>query len=371
MKPRYLVVLISSLGAITTAHAQSSVLLYGIVSTGLTYTNNQGGHANLQLLPGTIQANRWGVRGREDLGGGYATVFVLENGFSSTDGTLQQGGREFGRQAYVGITSDRFGTITLGRQYDSVPTTLGGFESVAQFAANGTHVGDPDNGFNSFRINNSIKYTSIDYSGLSLNLLYGASNAAGAFANNRTFSAGVAYNAGPLQLGIAYLNNDNPGSGSNTSGSVSGDYAGMFKTSLANPAAGVAQQRVFGAGAAYTIGNAQINLLYTDSFFRYADATSLRIDNYEINANYRITPATLVGAAYIYTDGEYHPQQKQPKWDQFNVGIDTSLSKRTDVSLVGIYQLAAGDATVANIYTLPASSTKRQLEITVGIRHKF
>ncbi|MGF6662327.1 putative porin [Paraburkholderia atlantica] len=31
-----------------TAHAQSSVTLYGSLDAGLVYSNNQGGHSNLQ-----------------------------------------------------------------------------------------------------------------------------------------------------------------------------------------------------------------------------------------------------------------------------------------------------------------------------------
>jgi predicted porin len=69
---------------------------------------------------GTINGSRWGLRGAEDLGGGLKAIFVLENGFSVQNGRLAQDGREFGRQAYVGVGSTQFGTVTLGRQYDSL-----------------------------------------------------------------------------------------------------------------------------------------------------------------------------------------------------------------------------------------------------------
>ena len=54
------------------------------------------------------------------LGGGMRALFVLENGFDVTNGTSGQGGRQFGRQAFVGIGSIRYGTVTLGRQYTSL-----------------------------------------------------------------------------------------------------------------------------------------------------------------------------------------------------------------------------------------------------------
>jgi len=95
------------------------VTLYGIIDEGLTVTTNQAGHRNYQLSSLGLQASRWGFKGSEDLGSGTAAIFVLESGFDPTSGTLGQGGRIFGRQAYVGL-STRYGTFTTGRQYGPV-----------------------------------------------------------------------------------------------------------------------------------------------------------------------------------------------------------------------------------------------------------
>ena len=109
----------------TAAHAQSSVTLYGLIDAGITYTNNQQGHSNWKATSGSVNGSRWGLRGSEDLGGGLKAIFTLENGFNIMNGTNGQGGREFGRQAFVGLSSDQFGAVTLGRQYDSVVDYLG------------------------------------------------------------------------------------------------------------------------------------------------------------------------------------------------------------------------------------------------------
>jgi predicted porin len=101
------------------AHAQSSVTLYGIIDTGLEYVS----HANaagdrvfrMPAITGSLPS-RWGMRGSEDLGGGYRAIFVLENGFNVRGGDAGQGGRLFGRQAWVGLSSE-YGTLTFGRQY--------------------------------------------------------------------------------------------------------------------------------------------------------------------------------------------------------------------------------------------------------------
>ena len=86
------------------AMAQSSVTLYGLIDEGLNYTSNTGGHSNIQMESGFAQGSRWGLKGSEDLGGGNKAIFQLENGFDVNSGKLGQGGRMFGRQAYVGLS---------------------------------------------------------------------------------------------------------------------------------------------------------------------------------------------------------------------------------------------------------------------------
>jgi general bacterial porin, GBP family len=98
------------------ALAQSSVSLYGLVDAGITYTNNVKGHSLWQETSGAVNSTRWGLRGTEDLGGGLSAIFTLEGGFSTNNGTLSQGGREFGRQAFVGLADSKFGALTFGRQ---------------------------------------------------------------------------------------------------------------------------------------------------------------------------------------------------------------------------------------------------------------
>lgn len=150
------------------SHAQSSVTLYGLIDEGINYTNNVGGHSNFEMQSGFAQGSRWGLKGVEDLGGGTKAVFQLENGFDVNSGAAGQGKRMFGRQAYVGLQSDRLGTLTFGRQYDSVVDYL------APLTANGnwggyllSHPFDNDNTDNSFRLNNSVKFASNTYGGFS------------------------------------------------------------------------------------------------------------------------------------------------------------------------------------------------------------
>ncbi|WER51004.1 porin [Cupriavidus sp. WKF15] len=96
-----------------------SVTLYGVVDTGVEYVNRIGASNNsvvrMSSLSGTVPS-RWGLRTTEDLGGGLKANAVLESGFSPDSGVSNQGGRLFGRQAWVGL-SGSWGQISLGRQY--------------------------------------------------------------------------------------------------------------------------------------------------------------------------------------------------------------------------------------------------------------
>lgn len=101
------------------ACAQGSVTLYGILDTGLEFVTHAGPSGkSLVRMPGITGSvpSRWGLRGTEDLGGGYSASFVLEDGFNLRGGDLNQGGRLFGRQAWVGL-ANRYGTLSFGRQY--------------------------------------------------------------------------------------------------------------------------------------------------------------------------------------------------------------------------------------------------------------
>ena len=82
--------------------------LYGVLDEGIDYTNNAGHGAVWEMVSGYAQGSRWGMKGSEDLGGGLKAVFQLENGFDVSSGRLGQGGRMFGRQAYVGLSDGPF-----------------------------------------------------------------------------------------------------------------------------------------------------------------------------------------------------------------------------------------------------------------------
>ncbi|MES2943348.1 MAG: porin [Pseudomonadota bacterium] len=107
--------------SVGTVQAQTpGVTIYGVVDTGLEYLTRVDAAGNSQTrvpsLTGLVPS-RLGFRGSEDLGGGLNAVFTLESGILVDSGALGQGGRLFGRQAFVGLSSREFGTLALGRMY--------------------------------------------------------------------------------------------------------------------------------------------------------------------------------------------------------------------------------------------------------------
>jgi predicted porin len=109
------------------AQAQTNVQLYGLIDNGIEVINHANNAGNTLLRMPSITGSlpsRFGLRGSEDLGGGAKALFVLESGFAPDSGSLNYGGRLFGRQAYVGMSSD-YGTLYLGRQYTMTFYALG------------------------------------------------------------------------------------------------------------------------------------------------------------------------------------------------------------------------------------------------------
>ncbi|MBB2929252.1 porin [Paraburkholderia silvatlantica] len=101
------------------AWAQSSVTLYGLIDESIRFQSNPGGNS-LGLNEGAINGTRWGLKGSEDLGGGLKAIFQLESGFNVGTGKFDQQGQLFGRFAWVGLQSDTWGALKLGRQYGGI-----------------------------------------------------------------------------------------------------------------------------------------------------------------------------------------------------------------------------------------------------------
>lgn len=389
------------------AVAQSSVTLYGVIDEGLNYTSNvqtqngtaRTGSKQFNLSSGVLSGSRWGMRGTEDLGGGLKAIFVLENGFDLNTGRLNQGGAEFGRQAYIGL-SNGLGTLTIGRQYDSVVDYVGQLEAGDQWGGYlAAHPDDLDNFNNANRVNNAIKYASPNFSGLTFGGLYSLGGVAGDFNRNQIWSVGANYTQGPLVLAAGFLAVRDPNfalfgnvPSSSTTGNNIGSQGPIQGSPVISGFATAKNYQVIGAAGAYAIGAATLGLTYSNVKFKDLGSVAVvtaggtpaapgytgnaSFNNGEINFRYQFTPALLAGVAYDYTKGTGAAGQPGSTYHQGSIGADYFLSKRTDVYLVAVYQKASGtDSTghpaVASINVLTPSNNDRQAVVRVAIRHKF
>jgi predicted porin len=371
------------------AHAQSSVTLYGIIDAGVTFSNKvatAGGHDSVwKYGDGVASGSRWGLRGSEDLGGGLKAIFVLENGFNSGDGTLGQGGAEFGRQAYVGIAKTDVGALTFGRQYSFSTDYLGANYSMGSQTASGNfayHINDLDQ-FTSSRINNSVKFSSANFHGVTFGAMYGFSNStsfAGAptttangvttQGSSSTYSFGANYAQGPFGIGAAYTNIRFPNGATPA-----------FSVSIANVnTGGLRDLETFGVGAKYSIAAAVVFANWTHTKFEPIAGADSKLNNYEIGGKYGFTPALSAGLGYTFSKLD---DNFEGKWHQVNAAVDYTLSKRTDVYVIAAYQKASGQNTVAGRVVpvqaeigsstsfVGAAGANTQFAARVGVRHRF
>ncbi|WP_213781586.1 porin [Caballeronia sp. dw_276] len=354
--------------------AQSSVTLYGAIDNGFTFVNNAGGKSLLKAASGADIGSRWGLLGTEDLGGGLKSIFRLENGFNSFNGALGQGGLLFGRQAYVGLSSpDTWGTVTAGRQYDLIvdyigPATL----NLQNWGAYASHANDIDNTNDAFRVNNSVKYKSPTYAGLTFSAMYAFGGVAGSFGRNSTTAAGASYINGNLYIAAAYFLAKNPGT-QFTDGNFVANHstnAGVFGY-VGQPAS----EQIAGVGGTYKLGAATLGLNFTNTRFDQANGTtsSVWFDSYEAWMQYNITPALLVGGGYNFVNGKVNYSGQEPKYHQVDVVASYALSKRTDIAAQATYQRAAGGAyaDIDSAVVGAQSSNHGQLALHAGLRVKF
>ncbi|MFT4066295.1 porin [Paraburkholderia sp.] len=371
--------------------AQSSLTLYGMIDEGPEYNSNAGGKQLYNLTTAAQGGSRWGLRGTEDLGGGTSAIFRLENGFDLGTGKLGQGGLLFGRQAYAGLSSRSLGTVTLGRQYDSVVDYIGPLTVGDQWGGTiGSHPGDLDNFDNTQRTNNSVKYASVNYDGITFGGLYSFGGMAGNVTRNQVWSLGAGYTNGPLVLGAAYLNVRNPNVsffGNSTSGTAT-PAANSITSPVYSGYASANTYQVIGAGANYTIGAATLGATYSNIRFIGLGNTAqsgpnprgltgnVSFNNVEVSLKYQLLASLLFGLEYNYTRGNSVNGEDAAQYHQGTVGLDYFLSKRTDVYLVGVYQHALGvDSTgkpaVAAINQVTPSASNNQTVVSLGFRHKF
>lgn len=384
MKKAVWLCLLPLVTVVSPAKAQSSVTLYGILDESLRYLTNAGvgGKDQTQLGIGTEIPSRFGLRGTEDLGGGVSAVFKLESVFNLNNGSLGTPNTLFSPQAYVGVSSDKYGTLTLGRHYTPFFNAMSGtFDPLT--------VGDywqdswVYNGVGPFlTVSNTVEYTK-DIGGLHIDGMYGLGNQAGALGLGSMYGLELAYTAGSATIGAGFQQNDV------ASTSINGQPASARNGGKFNILHLSGKLKV---GSAWTLMagwlRAQDQTGLLDRDMQQANAPTLpgtspnRIDNYGyLGATWQVQPdVRLTAAGYVG-----RTQNAQLLSGSLGSGMNYSatlfgeylLSKRTEVYATADFAKGNGafsadypGSTVAGSTALTTGRTNN-VGAAVGLRHFF
>jgi predicted porin len=350
------------------AHAQSSVTLYGIVDQGIRYTThaNATGDSQVRLLSGASES-AFGLRGIEDIGDGTKIVFNLEDRFFPNTGAIDPA-YPFFNTAFVGLQSNTFGKLTLGRQINPLAdAVLGAFVSNRWLPT-----------FYQFRpevtmaqgvwTSNMVKYAA-RWHGIVGEVSYAFGGNAGAFGSGSQIGASVLYvGAAPFNLSAGYL-----------------DSRDAVNSS--------AHLKSWTAGGSYTFGNTTVNAgwavnredagfvgNFPNGPFSAPELTALKFNTFSSREMFfggvtqQIAFTTHLSANVWRTIQTGKTPSADGNATQFQLLADYNWSKRTDTYLEVDYSLYRGGlvgAQLQGINGLSSANGTTQLGMMAGIRHLF
>lgn len=198
---------VAALSAMTASAMAADVTLYGRMDMGIQVNKVTGSKVTTKMQTGQSSGNRWGIKTTEDLGNGYKVGVVLESGFSADDGSSAQGGRLFGRDAFMQIDTPygqvragRTGTLSDGCTGDMVAGKMTPFGTTYGYAAATNSL------FNQVtRVNNAIRLATPKYAGFQAAAEYANNTETGRDATtDRYVGVGASYSAGNLYVAAVY-----------------------------------------------------------------------------------------------------------------------------------------------------------------------
>ncbi len=343
-------VALAALTLVGAVAAQSTVTLFGKVTTGLRVATQKTngvatatGNVGAQQVASIIGGSRWGLRGSEDLGGGLKANFHLEQGFGADTGAANAGTHQFSRQSWVGL-SGGFGSITGGEQYNVYDTVLCSIgvqgcasQSASAYALGSTVVFGVHTDLSSFQTpGNVFQYVSPDMGGFKLMGQYAPGEnknpVTGQAAGNMTGLMG-SYAAGPLS---AYLGWE----------SVKTTAAAGVSTTVRNTS----------FGGTYDLGVAKISALYERAS---TSASSARDTGWLLGT---IIPLGAMDVRFEYArEKQVTAAGFNGKVSAFSAHLVYPLSKRTAIFAEALTGTRVVDA----------ATTTRNTAYGIGLRHDF
>ncbi|HZZ09564.1 MAG TPA: porin [Paraburkholderia sp.] len=366
----------------TAAHAQSSVTLYGVLDSGILYQSTAAasfaptapnlGHI-WQAKDGGIFSSLWGLKGSEDIGGGYKVNFKLQGSFTSTNGKSGLSDTPgvtaiFNQYASIGV-SGPFGTFDAGRQivpmiyamadtdvrgaqyFGSILTAWLGLNQAAAWP--GTNTNAP---IGALYDSNALVYSSPKFYGTSLSLEYAPGGVPGQFQGGTRESAVLKYSNYGLNLAALYYN-----------GHDTNPYPGNYPAAPATPATGLANNRFYYFGAMYTISGFSLSASYSVGK-NPAKNNTYDFEMLSGGLGYQFNPFFKITSGYYYLKDRNNSANHS---SEVAVGAEYSLSKATRVYAQVGYVDNKGTMNQTIVYGTPVAPGVSTTAAMVGLRHTF
>ena len=392
----------------------NSVTLYGIVDVGVQRVSGYKNGTDTALVSGIMEGSRFGLRGNEDLGGGWRAIFTMENRTEANNGSLSSrppsgtqvpdrlnqaallglpaalqpavagvaagvgstlgvnlAGNFWDRQIYVGLVTP-FGAVLAGRQYTPAYEINVNFDVMGTQSslAAGQAASIPSS--IDIRFSNALQYR-IVVGGITASAMYAFSDVPGNSKANRFGGAMAMYKAGGLAVGIGYnQRNNNIGLESLKSLALGASYdigpgkvSGMvvkFKDDNPSGVSAIATNLTPLVGAA---GAALVQTAFTNALKQDAQLTHI---------GYKMT--TGVNTFYVAYTSVNDKRPANADVASYGVAYSYALSKRTDLNAVvthfnnkNLAQAAPGQAGFLGGVTATAGTDSNS--VAFGIRHRF
>ncbi|MCX5544113.1 porin [Paraburkholderia sp. CNPSo 3076] len=356
------------------AHAQSSVTLYGAIDTGLfyqstsaaSYATNAKNQGHIYTVKDAgLYGSYWGIKGTEDLGGGYKANFRLQGIFNSGSGKLGLGDTTgaatlFNMQSTVGV-SGPFGSIDLGRQFTpmiyamadtdvraaeyfgSIYVAWLGMNTAAHWT--GTNTNLPIGGlFDSY----AIVYQSPKFYGTSFALEYAPGGVPGQIQGGSRESAVLRYSNYGLNLAAMYYNAHDT------------NLAAATPTGLDN-------NRLYYLGAKYTFHGLSVSAGYGIGE-NPSDRGATNIELISGGLGYQFSPFFTLTSGFYYLRDRNEPANHS---SEYALGAECSVSKRTVLYAQMGYVANHGTMNSPITFGQPVAPGVATTAAMLGIRHSF
>jgi predicted porin len=384
------------------AHAQSSVTLYGTLDSGLLYQSTSASYAAAPFLPnskingnaghvvqlkdGGIYSSIFGLKGTEDLGGGYAANFKLQGAFNSSNGQSGKADTPTATSLFTQVTtvgvSSPFGKIDFGRQFAPMAYAMAetdvrnaqyfGSVLTAWLTMNTMSgwAGSNTNGqIGALYDDNAIVYNSPSFYGVSAALEYAPGGVPGQAQGGTRESAVLKYSGFGLNADAVYYNGHdaNP---------YSYQAAAQGLTNGTNPT-GLNNNRFVYFGAKYTWHGLSVSGSWSNGRNPAAPDGSSNpkyftpsgdLDMWTGGIGYRFSPAFDITSGVYYVKDEKHNANQSTA---YAIGADYNLSKTTLVYAQAGYVSNRGEMNQELIYGTPVAPGRNTTAVNIGLRHTF